>query len=180
MKWTVVLAIVIVLNLLFVNAIRLAYQEPKYEDFCEARQVIIQPEDQTACVEVGGAWTEYQKPIRVAPAEVPFKEPAGYCDIDFSCRKEYEAARTLYNRNVFVALVVLGILSIVAGFFLGADAVSLGFSLGGTLALVIGTVRYWSDMNDFLRVAVLAVALVALVWLGMKKVRRREGENGFV
>jgi predicted membrane metal-binding protein len=78
----------------------------------------------------------------------------------------------VYNRNVFVTLVILGVLSLVAGFFIRKSAsVSLGLSLGGVLALVVASVRYWSDMNDYLRVAVLAVALVILVILGIKKIK---------
>jgi hypothetical protein len=71
-----------------------------------------------------------------------------------------------------VALVILGVLSLITGFFIRKSAaVSLGLSLGGVLALVVGSVRYWSDMNDYLRVAVLAVALVILVVIGVKKVK---------
>lgn len=175
LKWILVAAIVIVLNLFFVNAIRLALEEPQYDDFCAPRQVTIQPDAQDACVGAGGAWTDYGKPAKPRPVPAPdFEEPAGYCDLDFTCRQEYEDARTVYNRNVFVALVVLGVFALVAGFFIAADAVSLGFSLGGVLALIIASIRYWSDMNDVLRVVVLAVALAALVWLGIKKVRRQE------
>jgi hypothetical protein len=78
----------------------------------------------------------------------------------------------VYNRNVFVALVILGVISLIAGFFIRRSAaVSLGLSLGGVLALVVASVRYWSDMNDYLRLGVLAVALVLLVYLGIKKVK---------
>ena len=52
-----------------------------------------------------------------------------------------------------------------------SSVVSLGFSLGGVLALIIGAIRYWSNMQDVLRVVVLAVALAALVWIGIKKIK---------
>ena len=52
-----------------------------------------------------------------------------------------------------------------------AEAVSLGLSLGGVLSFVIGTIGYWSDLSDVLRVVVLGIALVALIYLGIKKVR---------
>ena len=76
----------------------------------------------------------------------------------------------VYNRNVFVVFVVAGILLLIGSVYLaGAEAVSLGLSFGGVLSLVIGSMRYWSDMNDILRVIILGVALVGLIYVAWKK-----------
>jgi len=176
LKWALVIGIVIVLNLFFTYAIKVLYSEPEYNDFCEEKQVRIIPETKDECLAVGGQWTDdsyIQKTLpREGVIEVPVieTEREGYCNPDFTCRQAYENANDLYGRNVFVILVVLGVLSIIGGLFVASlDAVSLGFSLGGVLALIVGTVRYWSAMDDYLRVAVLAVALIALIWIGIKK-----------
>ena len=81
-------------------------------------------------------------------------------------------AEALRKAYVSVILVILGVVSLVAGFFISASsAVSLGLSLGGILALIVGSVRYWSDMNDYLRFGVLSVALAILIWVGVKKAK---------
>jgi peptidoglycan/LPS O-acetylase OafA/YrhL len=129
-------------------------------------------------VAVGGGWTNnpsYESPVPSSPKgtyPIISNQPVGYCDVNFTCQKNFTSANDVYNRNVFVALVILGVLSLIAGFFIRKSvAVSLGLSLGGVVALVVASVRYWSDMNDYLRVAVLAVALIILVIIGLKKVR---------
>jgi len=184
LKWLLILGIVIVLNLFFVYGIMVFYHAPVFENFCPISQVTKTPSTEVECTSVGGGWTSYPagaqptsytEPIvlpQKSPAMIVTSQPAGYCDLNFTCQKQFMAANSVYNRNVFVTLVVLGVLSLVAGFFISSSAaVSLGLSLGGVLALVVGSVRYWSDMNDYLRVAVLAVALVILVVIGIKKVR---------
>jgi hypothetical protein len=144
-------------------------------------QVNTTPATEAECVAQGGGWTNYSAPVQPTPVPLQLSsktssaivaEPAGYCDVNFTCQKQFTTANDIYNRNVFVALVILGVLSLIAGFFIRKSAaVSFGLSFGGVLALVVASVRYWSDMNDYLRLGVLAVALVLLVYLGIKKVK---------
>ncbi len=171
LKWLLITGIVILLNLFFAYAIKVIYPEPKFETFCPREQVTIEPKTQRECVEKSGGWTEnnYPKPMPVGYNETV---PAGYCDLNFTCQKNFTDALALYNRNVFIALIVLGVLSLASGFFLpGVAAVSLGLSLGGVLSLIVGSMRYWSDMNDYLRVIILGLALATLIALGVKKLR---------
>jgi len=169
LKWILVIGIVVVLNLFFNFAIKLVYDSPDFEVFCPVEKVNISPTDQESCVESGGSWTD-QGVVRDPYA--PAKEVTGWCDTTFTCRAEYENVRDLYQRNVFVVLVILGIVSIVTGIFTAqVSSVSLGLSLGGVLSLIIGSIRYWSSMDDYLRVIVLGIALIALIWLGVKKLR---------
>lgn len=172
LKWALVLGIVIVLNLFINFSIALVYDQPQWDKFCPQQQVTVPPTTQEACVAAGGAWTENTAfdPTRPTPGGV--KEVRGYCDPNFTCQKEYTDATSVYNRNVFVILVVAGVISLAVGFFLNAyTAVSLGLSFGGVLSFVIGSVRYWSDMDDYLRVIILGLALAALIWLGVKKIK---------
>ena len=172
MKGILVVGIVIVLNLFFNYAIKVVYDAPKWDEYCPQEQVTITPETQEACVAAGGGWTTNQHYGRSVPAPAGYTEPAGYCDLYFTCQKEFAETSTVYNRNVFVALVILGIISVLIGFAVKqSEAVSLGLSLGGVLSFIIGSIRYWSDMDDYLRVIVLGVALGILIWLGVKKIR---------
>jgi hypothetical protein len=177
LKWSLVLSIVIVLNLFFNFAIETAYNRPVYEDFCGTRteQVVKNPQTETQCVAEGGQWTEdniTSRELMPVDGSTEIKQTiSGWCDPDFTCRQELDTAREFYNRNVFIVLVFLGLISLGLGVFLSSigSAVSLGLSLGGTLSFVIASMRYWADMDDYLRVVVLGLALIALIAVGVKK-----------
>ncbi len=172
LKWILIVGILIVLNLFFNFAISSVYPEPKFDDFCKPQQVNVQPTNKEACITASGQWNEntsIEKPVPFANTPEQIRSTS-YCDLQFTCRQKFDDASKLYQRNVFVALVVLGIISIFIGLALSSiTAVSLGLSLGGVVSLVIGSMRYWSAMQDYLRVIVLGIALIALIWIGIKK-----------
>jgi hypothetical protein len=172
LKWSVILGIIIVLNLFFNYTLSLLYKNPEYEAFCPTSQVVTIPDTQKSCVDQGGQWTNntyYGKPL--AKGET---QPAGYCDAQYTCRTNFETASNTYNRNIFVALVFLGALSVLIGnFFKGNAVVSNGLALGGVLSFIIASMRYWSAANDFIRVVILAVALVILIWVAIKKFKNQ-------
>ncbi len=167
-RWSIIFGIIIVLNLFFNYAISLAYKAPEYEAFCPTSQVVTQPDNQKSCTDQGGQWTDnayYSKPMPASEVE-----PRGYCDLQYTCRQEYETANKTYNQNVFIILVVLGALSVAVGnFFAGNEIISSGLSLAGVLSFVIASVRYWSSANDIIRLVILAIALGLLFWVAMKK-----------
>ena len=169
LKWILALAIVIVLNLFFNYAIHLVYEAPQWENFCPTKQVNIAPTNQAQCVAEGGQWNEnsyYPEP------EISKPIPAGYCDINFTCSQEFNNYQSVYNRNVFLILVGAGLATLLLSLFVALTSpVSLGLSLGGVLSIVVGSIRYWSEMQDYLRVILLALALILLIWLGIKKFR---------
>lgn len=177
-KIALTLSIVIVLNLLLNYAIFAFYTSPDFEDFCgkETRQHY---GTKDSCEAIGGEWVAYsQGPYpRAVKAIIPgtgevIEDPENYCDTQASCRTQYDEARNFYNRNVFIMLVSLGAVSFIAGFFFVAvPAVSSGLLFGGLLSMFIGNIRYWSDMNEYLRIIVLAVVLAALIWLGYRKLK---------
>ena len=179
LKWALILGLIIVLNLFFNYSIHLLYKGPIFENFCQQKQVTIQPKNQAECVVQKGAWTENANYRGPSPAMVkPFPdgstmiEPVGWCDLNFTCNKDFTDANGLYNRNAFIILIVLGVVSMVVGFLTVAmPVVSIGFSLGGVLSFIVGSIRYWSDMDDYLRVIILAIALAIMIWLGAKKLR---------
>src|SRR3989344_6959909 len=186
LKWILALGIVIVMNLLFNYGLRTFYKPaPFWDDFCKQEQVTIQPKNQNDCVAVGGAWTDsgeeylYGKNGEVQPLrpEIIGKDGkpvpvTGWCNLQYTCSNNFNDATRIYNRNAFIVLVLLGIMAIIASFFvIGTEAVSLGLSLGGVVSTIVGSVQYWSDMDDKLRFGVLLVGFIDLIWLGIKKVR---------
>lgn len=173
-KWALIVAIVVVLNLFFNYAISLVYKQPAFEKFCSMELTSKTYTDKVMCTEAGGQWTENTYPVTVEDSKIdnPVKV-AGYCNATYTCNQKYMDAESVYNRNVFIVLVILGILSLIFGTYMTnySSVVSLGFSLGGVISLVIGAMRYWSNMQDVLRVVVLACALAALVWIGIRKIK---------
>ncbi len=177
LKWVLILGIMIVVNLFFNYALKIFYTQPQWNDFCgNNAQVVTIPTTQDSCVSAGGQWStnfKQQPPRGINDARSPIvgtKDSAGFCNPNFTCSKNYESSRNIYDRNIFVGLVIFGVLLIIGSFFIaGFEAVSLGLSFGGVLSLIVGALRYWSAMDDYVRVVVLGVALVALIWLGVKK-----------
>src|SRR3989344_111804 len=167
-KWSLIAGIVIVLNLFFNYTLSLIYKEPDYVKFCPNEQVIEPITSREQCLAKGWQWSENIYP-KSAPSQPRIQ---GYCDQQFTCRNDYEAARKSYDRNVFVTLVVLGVLSVIAGIFL-KNNILLGqaLSLAGVLSFIVASIRYWSSADNLLKVIILAVALVLLIWVALKKFR---------
>lgn len=173
LKWSLVVGIIIVLNLFFNYALSLIYKNPKYEAFCpNTSQVVTVPDTQKTCTDTGGQWTNNnyypQKPVPVGIAQP--EQPAGYCDQQFTCRNNYDTAQKVYDRNVFITLVILGAICVAIGnFFTGNMLVSTALSLAGVLSFIIASMRYWSSADDLIKVIILAIALAILVWVAIKK-----------
>ncbi|MSR87780.1 MAG: hypothetical protein EXS69_01260 [Candidatus Zambryskibacteria bacterium] len=169
-RWSVVLGIMIVLNLFFNYALSLVYKSPEYNNFCPMEQVINIPDNQDECVAGGGQWTEYSFAEKIRPVSPGDPIVEGYCDLQYTCRQNFENANKDYSQNVFVILVILGALSVFVGnFFAGNEIISSGFSLAGILSFLIASARYWGSANDFVRVLILAIALGFLFWIAIKK-----------
>ncbi|MDZ4296545.1 MAG: hypothetical protein U1A16_04225 [Patescibacteria group bacterium] len=167
------LSLIIVLNLFFHFGVQTFYPQPEQENFCPQERVGRTYADRAACEEVGGRWFE-QYPKEV-PRHVPDGELvlSGYCDAFYTCNQEYQGVREVYDRNVFVILVLAGLAAFGIGYFIhSAEAVSLGLLLGGVLSFIIGTIQYWSRMHDYLRFGILTLVLAVLLWVGYTKLRR--------
>jgi len=168
LKWSLIIGIMIVLNLFFNYALSLAYKQPEFNVFCPVSQVNEAITTQKECTDIGGQWNAdnyYGKPIMAGEVR-----PIGFCDPQFTCRQAYETAQKGYDRNIFIALVILGALSVLVGnFFKGNEVISNGLALGGVLSFIIASMRYWTSANDYIRVIILAIALALLFWIALRK-----------
>lgn len=166
-RWSLVIGIIITLNLFFNYAITLVYKAPEYDAYFTRPQVVEQITTREACVGVGGQWTEdsaYKTPENTNP------KITGYCDPDYTKRLQYDEARKIYEKNVFITLVVLGVITLILGILFPMQAVlAPAFSWGGVLSLIIASVRYWSMADNLLKVIILAVALGALIFVAIRK-----------
>ena len=148
----------------FAYAVQAVYPAPQYGDFCEDKLIVKAIESAEECVGEGGKWTES------SAREIESKF-AGWCDRDFECRGEYDVAREVYERNVFFANMIIGVIVLVVALFLSIEAVSSGLMGGAVMLIVYGSMRYWGELSDAWRTLMLGVALVGLIWLGYKKLK---------
>jgi hypothetical protein len=167
LKWAIALALVIVINLFFHYVIATFYTEPKFETFCPLSNQVYN--DAPSCVGAGGQWTNNQFSPKQVTEAVKNGEPLGWCDPNFTCNKNYTEAHSIYNRNVFIILIVLSVAVLTLGIFVPVEVLSLGFSWAGVLSLIIASIQYWSDANNWMRLVILGIALMILIWLAVKK-----------
>lgn len=164
-KLAMALSIVIILNVFFNVAIDTFYKMPNWENYCKPELNSVSYENKKTCEDAGGMWSENMG----YPKEVG---ATGYCNAQYTCQKEYGDASSVYNRNVFVVLTALGAVTIILALFAALpSSVSSGLLYGGLLSLIIGTVRFWSDMDDYIRFVVTGVVLILLITIGVKKMK---------
>ena len=163
-KISIIVAIVIVMNMFFNYAVSLVYKEPVMDSFIKPTQVVEVIVTKDKCIGVGGQWSE-----NATPSEKGKTEVQGYCNENYTKQLNYDSARKVYEKKVFITLVVLGILSLIAAGFISISILSIAFAWGGVLALVIASVRYWSQADNLAKVVILALALGILIWLAVKK-----------
>jgi hypothetical protein len=162
----IILAIAVALVAVFfvVYATSTLYPAQDRSDFCgdydKPRAVF---DTQPECEAAGGQWDAYPSPRGDGPE--------GYCNADFTCSQDYQDAREVYERNIFFVNIIIGLIVLVASFFLTLEAVSNGFMAGGAIMIIYGSIRYWGNLSNIWRTLMLGVALAVLVWVGYRKLR---------
>ena len=166
------IGIVILLNIFFNYGIFTFYKSPEYTQFCPETLYSKNIQTEKECTDAGGLW-HYSGPEVQKAATATGAVIMGYCDITYTCNKEYTAVREIYDRNVFIVLTILGIITLILGLtVISVDAVANGFLFGGILSILVGVIRYWSAMDDYLRFIISGIALVLLIWVGYKKINK--------
>lgn len=166
------LSIIIVLNLFFSYGIRTFYKQPVFDDYC-GEQLRGSYTSKDACEAVGGRWYPDGGP-KYYPGGVPV-EPSAYCDATATCQERFQEVDTVYKRNVFIAMVLLGLVAIIASLtIVTVGAVSTGLLYGGVVALFIGAIQYWSNMDEYLRFVILGITLAVLIVVGYKRLADTE------
>jgi hypothetical protein len=171
-KWAFAAAFIIITNLFFYYAISFVSPEPKIEGFCPVRTEQYMTAE--LCVGAGGQWQSFNYSPKQTTDSIKSGEPTGWCDADFTCRQDFETVQSTYNKNVFIAMIIISIAMIVGGVLVAIEVLSLGMVWSGVLALLIATVRFWSDANNLMKVIILAIGIAVLVLLAVKKMNHKE------
>ncbi len=161
---SIIVAIVIVLNLFSNYTVSLIYKEPVYDKFIITTPVIENITTKEKCISVGGQWSENAYPIAKGQTKVE-----GYCNANYTNELNYQKARASYEKKVFITLIVFGVLLLTLAGFLSIQILSISLAWGGVLSLIIASIRYWSLADDIAKVIILALALIMLIWLAVKK-----------
>lgn len=165
-KISIIIAIVIVMNMFFNYAVSLVYKEPVMDNYIKSAQVVEVIATKDKCISVGGQWSENAIPSPVIKGQT---EVQGYCNENYTNQLNYDAARKVYEKKVFITLISLGVISLIAGGFISISILSIAFAWGGVLSLIIASMRYWSQADNLAKVIILALALGILIWLAIKK-----------
>lgn len=97
------------------------------------------------------------------------------CVVDYTCNTcllGYETAQNNYNRTFFLLSSFFGIVAIVAGILYPKkmEYITTGFMFGGFMLVFIGTVRYFENMNIYLRPFVMLFELAIVIYAAKKKI----------
>jgi hypothetical protein len=166
-RWAVLLAIIVVLNIFFFVALRLVFPTPEYATFCPATVGSV-PSSKETCLATDGIWVPYP-PVGGDTSGPKSPDTYGSCDTYSKCQPLYDAAQKEYSKKAFLFMIIVGILALLLGLIpLGSSIVSAGFSYGGVLALVMGSAIHWSEAGSYLKLSISGLALMVLIYIGIK------------
>ena len=181
-------SIAIIFVFFVVFGIKAFYKEPKYEDFCkraiyidvvyskgyhEAYPYPIRAKEpaENLCAKAITEYEKFRKDCAEKKSDVVYEFDENGCQVAKECtfcQQDYEKARNIYFRNVFIISGIVGIVVIIIGAVLHITSVSAGLFGGGVLTIIYGTMNYWSELADWARFIILGIALAVLIYLGYK------------
>lgn len=166
LKWVYILGLSIVVVLFIAFGIQAFYREPAPPEY---------PKDPRF------EEPRFAKPIEPTPGPEYFQSPEYQRYLEeqkvFERKfQEFEAARKQYTLNTFYIASVAGIIVIILSLLLPVRlaVIRSGLLLGGVWTIVYAVGRGFGEMNPQARFLVAAIALVALIFLGYRKLRERE------
>jgi len=173
------IGIALLLALFLGYAVHTFYERPESKDFCKEIKPNIEVE---SCEDYEPTPTEIRRPIAIPLEKGCYcyeidKEGNKRCETTnpeyTKCWESYNAAREKYEKNSFIVLVILGLLSVfIGGVLLKVEAVGSGIMGGGVLTLLYAALRFWGSLPDYGRLLILGIALAVLIWLGYKNFKK--------
>lgn len=170
-RFALLAGIVVVLNVFFFVVVQMIISPPQYSKYCP--QTTKQANSAATCEAQGGVWKDSisaPSPVPSSQKTVSREKSSGYCNYYIKCQTSYDTARESAHLYSFILMTVLGVVALVIGVVpIGASIVSSGLSYGGVLALIIGSLQYWGSADSWLRLVISGLALVVLIYLGIRR-----------
>ena len=182
------IGIFIIFMFLLHNGIRAFYDIPKYEDFCgQGRFQGYYPEKPVPAYPSN---CTYSKQLREAEQQCydnggqpvyEYDDNGCYVSVkecDY-CNKEFTEAMKIYNKNVFVIALVVGIIVLLTGYLiLTVEPVGSALMASGIGAIMYGTITNWENLGNIGRFLLLLLAFILLIWIALKI--NKESKKGFL
>ncbi len=85
------------------------------------------------------------------------------------CNKQFNDARQIYEKRVFVIALIAGIITLLLGYgMLATEPVGSALMASGIGAIFYGSARNWENLSDILRFLLLLAALLLLIWIAIR------------
>lgn len=94
-----------------------------------------------------------------------------YNENDFEISEEYkenEKKLEKQNNKRFYILLITGVVGIVISAMLKNSVVSMGVSIGSIMLILYSTYLYWSNINEYMKLGLIAVSIGALIYTSYK------------
>jgi len=159
------------------------YPEPKWSDYCEdefgprSKPVPAVPGGvETRCDYYGDEEQQCYRDGGLVRTKLNESGCPVFDKCDF-CKKDYDAARKIYTRNVFIVAGVTGVIAIFAGTLWKIEFLASGLMFGGIILLFYATMRYFNDADKLLRVIIIFAELLLVLWIGYKKLYKSSAKK---
>jgi len=73
------------------------------------------------------------------------------------------------KKRRYYILTLIGVLSVVGGYFIKEESISTGISLGGLFILIGHTLLNWYIIDDMAKLSVLGLSLAIMIYAGQSK-----------
>ena len=175
-----VAAAVAILSAVFIALlIDAVYPEPKWSDYCEDEfgprfkaVPAVPPGIETRCDYYGDEEQQCYRDGGLVRTKLNESGCPVFDKCDF-CNKDYDAARKVYTRNVFIIAGIIGVIAIFSGTMWKIEFLASGLMFGGIILLFYATMRYFHDADKLLRVIIVFVELLLVLWIGYKKLYKK-------
>ncbi len=148
---------------------QLIFNKPEYNTYCPDSLYAKQYGTEKDCVADGGQWSSYA----VAPTleeTRPTKDAiTGSCNITYTCNKAYESANKIFERNMFIAIVAIGLLLLLISTFVTLHLLSIALMVTGGFIAIYGALRYFGNVPELVRVIFLGVGIAVLLYIIIKR-----------
>jgi hypothetical protein len=94
-----------------------------------------------------------------------------YDEKDFEITQEYkdnEAKIEKQNTKRFYILLITGVVGIIVSAMISNTTVSMGLSIGSVMLTLYATYLHWSNINEYMKLGLIAVSIGALIYTSYK------------